>query len=506
MKYKLKKTFLALTLTMSAAPLLFGAKIESSIKQTHKAELLDFLNENHKEFIKENQEKINESFLKLKNFEDIETLIDNLDEYTSDKSFINYIDNLNVDLFTKKVLVIEFKRFQKRENIKNREIKTGQTWYKVDFTNKSKTTNILGDFDVKINDRSIKYNGFDVFKITDNVFAQDVSYIGWSNQTLITTLLGRYFESDKYQEDLEKAIAISNSDINSLEFNFTQILKSQFSNNNYIHNFLTRNKFTLTSEIGKYSKTKDVSQLWKVLKVLKSTKFEEIQKSGNILNYLKNTFKNQWETIKSNPQVKLLLSEISDMKNLVGKALSQRWFVQFKSVVSKSLLALSAAFCAKSLFELFLSIDNEYVNTKLIYDCIINGTNFLIGALSVAGASIPIAGSIIAITTLVCDILLKSIPLGNGYTIYENFNDQGLNDWEFQWKNNHKNMISIASKYSNGFKNGIVWKVTDGWFTYPDIYIATSKGNGLNNEYENYSYTWLSPGNEFNFGNKIIEK
>ncbi|WP_036452093.1 hypothetical protein [Mycoplasma buteonis] len=53
-------------------------------------------------------------------------------------------------------------------------------------------------------------------------------------------------------------------------------------------------------------------------------------------------------------------------------------------------------------------------------------------------------------------------------------------------------------------QNGVVWKVADGWFSYPKLYISPELKNiiGLY-KYKDYKYTLLSEGNGFNFGNKI---
>lgn len=104
--------------------------------------------------------------------------------------------------------------------------------------------------------------------------------------------------------------------------------------------------------------------------------------------------------------------------------------------------------------------------------------------------------------------VFKSKNLMNDVEIVnENFNDHGLNDWDFQMKNNEETMYKIAFNFSDNFKKGIVWKVTDGWFSYPELYIAPT------NEYikdsieepSPSSFKHLSAGTSFNFGNKIKE-
>lgn len=91
-------------------------------------------------------------------------------------------------------------------------------------------------------------------------------------------------------------------------------------------------------------------------------------------------------------------------------------------------------------------------------------------------------------------MLLNWIPSGNGYSIWSNFGDHGLNDWHYQWKNNFDSMIKTGENFSENYKKGIVWRVEDGWFSLPNLFIATQGDN---------HYKMLSPGNEFNYGNKI---
>lgn len=94
-------------------------------------------------------------------------------------------------------------------------------------------------------------------------------------------------------------------------------------------------------------------------------------------------------------------------------------------------------------------------------------------------------------------LVLSIVETGNGYTIWENFDDHGLNDWNFQWKSNRKNMSLNGIHWSERYTKGVYWKVTDGWFYTPRLYIGT-QGEGL----RNISGT-TSTGNSFNWGNKI---
>ncbi|WP_371246691.1 hypothetical protein ACA758_01820 [Mycoplasmopsis agassizii] len=93
------------------------------------------------------------------------------------------------------------------------------------------------------------------------------------------------------------------------------------------------------------------------------------------------------------------------------------------------------------------------------------------------------------------DQILLHIPTPNGYTAFENINDHGLNDFKKQMKDNYSTMMWIEKEWSDNFQHGIVWKVTDGWFTFPDLFIATQE--------EPYKYKLLSPNDEFNWGHLI---
>lgn len=99
--------------------------------------------------------------------------------------------------------------------------------------------------------------------------------------------------------------------------------------------------------------------------------------------------------------------------------------------------------------------------------------------------------------TMVVNELLSWIPTHNGYTVMENMHDHGLNDFRYQLKYNYKNMMGIAKEWSEDYKYGIVWKVTDGWFTVPELYIATQK------DPNHFKYKNLSPNDEFNWGHHI---
>lgn len=90
------------------------------------------------------------------------------------------------------------------------------------------------------------------------------------------------------------------------------------------------------------------------------------------------------------------------------------------------------------------------------------------------------------------------MPSGNGYSFFENMHDHGLNDWNYQMRHNFYNMATLANRWSKNygrdFYDGVVWKVTDGWFTLPELYIRAQNES---------NWKHLSPGDSFNWGNKI---
>lgn len=132
-------------------------------------------------------------------------------------------------------------------------------------------------------------------------------------------------------------------------------------------------------------------------------------------------------------------------------------------------------------------------------------TDFISSILSLASLLAPATAAMpfISIGIGALSIILSTLNIifninsGNGYTMHENWHDHGLNDWRFQLKNNRANKVKIALDHSNGFADNIQWTVTDGWFTFPELYIKN-----LTNQKE----TFLSPGTSFNFGNKIQYK
>lgn len=107
---------------------------------------------------------------------------------------------------------------------------------------------------------------------------------------------------------------------------------------------------------------------------------------------------------------------------------------------------------------------------------------------------IPVVGQLVSALLSTLWTVANTFKFGNGYTLWENFDDHGLNDWNFQLKENTYHMAKIAQKLSNNKRAGVVWKVTDGWWTLPNLYVKSQVSS---------SWTELSNYGGFNFGNKI---
>lgn len=108
--------------------------------------------------------------------------------------------------------------------------------------------------------------------------------------------------------------------------------------------------------------------------------------------------------------------------------------------------------------------------------------------------SMPVVGAIAAGILLIADF----IPSGNGHSLLSNYDDHGLNDWDYQWKANSKRMILNMVNWSYDYRYGIVYKVTDSWFYTPRLEIRTQgKSNARIISGTN------AFGNDFNWGHEI---
>ncbi|NQZ66356.1 MAG: hypothetical protein HRT99_04065, partial [Mycoplasmatales bacterium] len=98
-------------------------------------------------------------------------------------------------------------------------------------------------------------------------------------------------------------------------------------------------------------------------------------------------------------------------------------------------------------------------------------TPFLAGAaigFAVGGPLGVVAG---AAASFVFDALLNVIPTPNGYSISDNIGDHGLNDFNFQWKENEDVMTKLELEFSENLSHGISWKVDDSLLDTPNLWI-----------------------------------
>ncbi|WP_426460894.1 hypothetical protein [Mycoplasma hafezii] len=397
-----------------------------------------------------------------------------------------------------------------RETIKHKEVKTGKTWYKKEY--KPVVTSdfvALGDkreYHPLINNNKIKLSGFDMFEITDNVFAEDISYISWNNQTLLIHLLTKYFENQDVEKELSLSFEKSEGDMKKFNRDLIGKIRVFYASNEEIQKFFETNQFTLTNSTLNKTLLNKGASLYKVLKVIASSASYEIFNLTNLISAIKKAFPSEGHSILKDTYVQQFLQKAKSLDGLSMDVYGETFSSLLKKVGTKILFAVNVASFLNSLGEAIINSSNDYVNVKAVYDAVIGAANVAISSVAALSATIPVPGQLVAAGLLVFDILIKIIKVGNGHTIYENFNDQGLNDWEYQWKYNAKNMLEIALYYSDNLKYGVTWKVTDGWFSLPNLYISKSKLEGSKYRYQDWDYKLLSPGNEFNYGNKIKMK
>lgn len=349
---------------------------------------------------------------------------------------LNYLEKLNFwgykisTLHTNRNMLEDY--YQKTESIHNYK-NTGEYWLKSD-----------GDNIVINSDRKLLINSkYDDYKIYDHWFADDETYINWSNEFIFKAKIMLAY--DKYKDILTTLNSYKdNNDFNLYEQN--QIEK------------LYRKGIKITKSINFFNNNGS-----------KFAKF--LRKSFPKVNSITQKFN---KTIQSKMKIINLMS--------VGIALID--------------LIDSTNF----------NNDPHYVKSTHLKDIInvVDKSLSFIASVVVAGDPTQVARIVASAYLTVSGIvnwIINKVTLGNGYTIAQNFNDHGLNDWKFQMKYNAKTMVNIAYSWSNNLENGVEWKVTDGWFSFPELYIkSTLPGKGKESHEQ---FVHLSDGNSFNFGNKI---
>ncbi|PAK21160.1 hypothetical protein CJJ23_03405 [Mycoplasmopsis agassizii] len=66
--------------------------------------------------------------------------------------------------------------------------------------------------------------------------------------------------------------------------------------------------------------------------------------------------------------------------------------------------------------------------------------------------------------------------------------DHGLNDFKSQMSNNLETMIKLQVEWSEDYYEGMEWKVVDGWFALPRLFIRTQKDG--DREVELFNFNW----------------
>lgn len=350
---------------------------------------------------------------------------------------------------------------------------------------------------VKIVDENfeeIKGSGYHHSYSIDNFFDDDVSYIHWTNRDIF-----EYFFY-KNKDNIEKNLAeFLESNLNDMKDTTKKDDKKDEKKNIFTINFPSvSNRRKIYVDLRAVTKT--INQINKLIS--KSKTIQAIKEL--VIMQLK-----QWSPSFGSNSVssKILNSKAFDFLNKKTGITLDNMKTKAINSLSVATLVFNAASIQKSLIN---AAKKHNLDSKTVYDITGNIIKVVKSALILTigstGVGLPVAVGI-ELAYDIFDAIIKTTDLGNGYTIYENFNDHGLNDWDFQMKNNEETMYKIAFNFSNNFKNGVVWKVTDGWFSYPELYIApTNENNALRVEEPDTSlFEHLSPGTSFNFGNKIEE-
>ncbi|RIV16869.1 hypothetical protein [Mycoplasmopsis gallopavonis] len=530
---QVKRIFKGLFLgSIAILPLISQVSLSQNLNNISKEELLKFYKEtDYRKFYEDNRNEVEQFFEKAKNNEELNYLLNSLDDSLSIENYLDDISKLNLKDFDKKVLTLEFKRFFKRELIKQREHKTGRTFNKWPIkkfiSSKREPVKVFDTgANLKASNKEIIKNGLHMFRITDNVFAKDVSYISWTNEEIVNLFFSRFLNNDDqaYSSNFIDSNIFNENNPNLLEIELENL---ESSKSKWRHPFLSgiakALKITYVFEnLGK--KLENKLNEWTINK----PDFLEKSRNGEFFIFMKyfyangsrkfTSFKHFLEVMKSemnipaiaaktttenifnNPAISKFIQSLKSNFDKTGKLLSN--FKIVSKAFSKFFLSLAIYDLMIGLKEFIENSSTDYINVKSFYNIITYSSAFML-SLASASNSVPLVGQLVSLAILSLDIALKTIKVGNGHTFYENFNDHGLNDWEYQLKNNFDNMLYWAISYSDNFRKGVTWKVTDGWFSFPDLYIATTEEENNDFPYWKYKYKWLSPGNEFNFGNKI---
>lgn len=513
---KLSKFILSGSVLLASSPIISMTtnKEEVNVDQ-HKKEMIllsEFFNSDNSEFIKENYESIQKEFKLMKENQEILNFVRTISNFENIENLLNKIMLLNVSLFQKKILVSEYKRFLIREKDKRKETKTGRTWSLTKYIEARNNPN-MPDYDVLYKGEHITKNGYDLFTITDNVFEADVSYIAWSNMTILQNFISNAMnkvENMSNKDEFIDSIKITEVDKENemYDVDYSEFVEKVFNNNPYLSKAYVQMRNLKAKE--KNNEIITSLRLIKFLKAANKISVWNFDSYSSFLSTLKSSLGTTFSKIASHPKVVDLLQYIKQVFNVGGGTSRASSLIKLWPGVSTVLSKLTRAYHVVSagiaLIDVFSTVKSDYIDVKALANFVNSTVNVAITSFLMASSTIGAPVAIVALAYFGLEIFLKSYVTGNGKTIYENFNDHGLNDWEYQMKNNRDVMLATALEFSENLKYGVTWKVTDGWFSYPDLYISRSLYNYQQNKFVHISelpYTLLSPNNEFNFGNKI---
>lgn len=475
----------------------------------------------------------NEIYNAIENYDQVYALISNFDEekgkeilesFRNNSSILNFISNIdqyqNIDDLVDKIYDLKLtknqmlflaykinwyfsasKNFTTKTGVIVHEDKVNEVGELSIGFNKGKSFSEDNHSKFALEDKNgnvIKISGYTHSYSIDNFFAEDVSYIHWSNQYIFNyffnKILSDQSKSNEFFDDFLDQII--KTDINESE-----LINSA---NKLADSYLNDGKLKI--RLGDLKDRNPVIVLY-----------------GSVSKIVKSALKFSTKSSSMNQQayriIDIISSLIDDPKNakLVREKLTEMFNDFDKNVLNKNKVLNLNNYkifykSAMSIYQAYLLADSIRLAVKEGYLSSKAAVEILGNALRLAStlASTTPAGPFLMLASGVYDLtvwFLKIIPGGNGYTVYENFNDCGLNDWKFQLKNNGDTIYKTALNFSNELHNGIVWKVTDGWFSYPELYIAkTNEYNSeVNNEPDDSEFQHLTPGTSFNFGNYVEE-
>lgn len=462
----------------------------SNIDKKNIETILSDLKYNNEYVSKVDYKKGNLIFEKLKNNKGVNNLIHSLSFNLDKDELIDELYKLKLNEEEIRFLIYKISSFL--SSTKNDSQKSATITYiqkQNVFKEEEKLMNCVEIVDENLN--KIQGSGYHHSYSLDYFFDDDISYIHWTNRDIFQYF---FYKNKDY-----------------IEKNLTEFLAANLNQMQEMKNDDTQSVFTINFPSLSMNKKISVDLRAITKSIIQINKMISKSKTANaIKDLIIMQIKTLYPSFGSNSNA--ISSKILNSKafSFINKS-SNMSINELKAKAIHSLNVITLAWnSAMIINSLRTAANNHNLDSKTVYDITGNVIKIVKSVLVLGAASTGVGLPIAIALDLAYDIFdaaIKTVKLGNGYTIYENFNDHGLNDWDFQMKNNEETMYKIAFNFSDNFKKGIVWKVTDGWFSYPELYIAPT------NEYiedsieepSPSSFKHLSAGTSFNFGNKIKE-